>query len=293
MSLTALGQFVQARRHLEQSLQINEFTFPGGRPFLFSDSEPGRISALSYLHYCLFLLGFVDQAKAIASEVMALTPQQLYTRVLAQIFILRMHVLERDTAKATQIGTTALALARELGYPYLIGTSSVHTGWALAQQGCAADGVELLKAGLAQLRGIGAKCWLPFYLALLAECHERAGDIESGILAVREALDIIEATGERFWETQICCLKGRFLYAAGDSGAAQAWFTRAFDAARQQDAKLAQLQAAVKFADFLRREHRHVEAKEVLARIYASFTEGFDSADLREAKLLLDELANS
>ena len=84
----------------------------------------------------------------------------------------------------------------------------VYTGWALAQGGDTARKLEFCQSGLAQLRTIDANCWLPHYLALLAECYEQAGDTERGAQAVAEALASVEATGERVWEAEIYRLKG-------------------------------------------------------------------------------------
>jgi predicted ATPase/class 3 adenylate cyclase/DNA-binding response OmpR family regulator len=293
MTLTNLGDLVHARHHLEQALRINQFILPGRQSFMFSDTEPGRISALSYLHYCLLLLGFPDQAKAVANEASAVKPHQLYTQALAQIFVLRTHVFERNVSDAAEIGTAVVQLSRDLGYPYLIGTSMVHAGWALAQSGDTVRGTDYCQTGLTTLRTIGVKCWLPLYLALLAECYERAGDYERSAQSLAEALGSLEATGEHVWESEIYRLKGRCILAAGgDTSMAKACFATALDKARRQRMKLLELRAAMSLADLLERERRATQARDVLAPVYASFTEGFDFIDLREARVFLDALSD-
>lgn len=291
MSLTPLGDLVHARRRLEQGLRVNQFVLPGRQPFLASETD-APILLLSYLHDCLLLLGFPDQAAVFAYQAAALKPHQLYSRALAQFHLLRMHVFERDAVKAAEIGAAVLSASQEHGYPYFIAASMVYTGWALAQGGDTTRGIELCQSGLAQLRTIDAKCWLPSYLALLAECYEQAGDTERGAQTVADALESVAATGERVWEAEIYRLKGRLLLrAGGDAGAAQACFAEALRKARGQKAKLLELRAATSLADLLKRSP--AQAREALAPVYASFTEGFDSIDLREAKALLDSLSDS
>jgi predicted ATPase len=217
-----------------------------------------------------------------------LKPDQLYSQALAQVRMLRIHVFKRDVDKTAETADAALRLSEEQGYPHMAATSSIYSGWALAQRGDTARGIEFCQSGLTRLRTIGAKCWLPFFLTLLAECHERAGDPEQAVHALAEALEIVRETGERVWEAEIYRLKGRLLLRAGaDEDMAEACFAKALAHARQQKAKLLELRAAVSLASLLKCKQRAAEGRELVARVYASFTEGFDFADLRYAKAFL------
>ena len=289
MTLTTLGQLVEARRHLDQALRINKFVLPGRQPFVASN-EDGRISALSFMHNCLLLLGFPDQAEAAAREAASLNPRNLYSRVLAQLRIMRMQVFGRDPDAIPDVALDIMHMAEEQGYPYFIGAASIFMGWALARRGDISGGIEFCRRGLAQLEAIGAKSWLPVHLALLVECYEQAGDTERGSQAVAQALDGVEATGERIWESEIYRLKGKLLLRAGETGAAQACFIEALQKARRQNARLLELRAAVSLAGLLKRNSKPAQAREALAPVYASFTEGFDFVDVREARVFLDSL---
>ena len=292
MSHLVLGNLVTARHHLEQGLQINRFVIPGHQHFLASDTD-GRCSSLSYLHDCLLLLGLPDQADAAAKEAALLKPNQLYSRALAQVHNLRMQVLKRDAVKAVETGPAVLRLCQEQGYPYFAAISMVHTGWALALHGEVTDGTELCRAGLSQLRAFGPGCsWLPRYLALLAECYECAGEFTRGAETLEEAHATIDATDERVWEPEIYRIEGRLLFAVGNADTAQERFVAALRIAREQKLKLSELRASVNLADLMRHEGRPTEAREVLAPVYSSFTEGFDFIDLREAKAILDTLSS-
>ena len=291
MTLTTLGRLVEARGHLDEALRINSFALPGRQPFVASDVD-GRISALSFMHNCLLLLGLPDQAQAVAKEAASLKPQNLYSQALAQTRTLRMGIFECNAPAVADAGAAVIRLCQEQKYPHLISTAMVYSGWAMAQCDDPANGTALCKRGLVQLQSLGAGCWLPLHLALLAECYEQAGDRQRAAATVTKALESVEATGERIWESEIHRLEGKLLLGAGgDAGAAEVCFIEALCKARRQNAKLLELRAAVSLADLLKRKRRPTQAREVLAPVYASFTEGFDFIDLREAKTLLDTLA--
>jgi class 3 adenylate cyclase/DNA-binding response OmpR family regulator/tetratricopeptide (TPR) repeat protein len=290
MTLTTQGQLVEARRHLDQALQINRFVLPGRQPFVASDVD-GRISALSFLHDCLLLLGFPDKAKAAAEEAASLNPQNRYSRALAQMRLLRMHVFVRDASTVAEIGPDILSFVQEQGYPYFVGTTMIYVGWALACCGDAALGTATCKDGLGQLQSVGGRCWLPLFLTLLAECHEQSGRRDDSAAALTQALDTVEASGERIWEAEIHRLKGKLLLSSGNVEAASSCFTTALHKAKARQSRLLELRAAASLADLLLREHKSVQARLLLTTVYGSFSEGFEFVDLREAKALLDVLS--
>lgn len=292
MTLTTLGRLVEARRHLQQALEINKFVLPGRQPFVASDPD-GRISALSFMHHCLLLLGFPDQAEARATEAATLNPHNLYSRALAQVRMLRMCVFTRDVRTAAESGPGVVRLSREQGYPHLTSTAMIYTGWALAQCGDISAGIASCELGLAQLQDIGADCWLPLSLALLGGCYEQAGDRKRSTAALEQALQRVEASDERIWEAEIYRLRGRLLERGDDADAAATCFVTALEKARAQRAKLLELRAAVSLAALLQRQRRPAEARMALAPVYASFTEGFGFVDLREARALLDTLGET
>lgn len=291
LTLMTLGRLTEARGHLAQALQIDKFTLPGRQPFIASDVDV-RISTLSFMQHCLLLLGFPDKARAAAHEAAALQPENLYSRTLAQTRLLRMHVFARDARATAEGGFELLRLAEEQDYPYFAGTARVYVGWALAQAGEIARGIESCEKGLQQLRTLAAKCWLPFYLTLLAESYAHARDRRRAMQVITAALEAVEVSGERVWQAEILRLKGQLLI-DDDPAAAQAYFTEAMHTARRQSAKLLELRASVNYAELLNHKNASMEARCVLAPSYASFTEGFDFIDLREAKALLDRLSSA
>jgi class 3 adenylate cyclase/DNA-binding response OmpR family regulator/predicted ATPase len=287
LTLATLGELTQARHHLEQALQINKFALPGREPFVASHVD-AHISTWCFLQHCLLLLGFPDQAERAGKQAAALKPDNLYSQALAQTRLIRMRVLSRDPEGTYFEALELLRVAEQQGYPYFVGNAQIYLGWALAQRGESADGLSACQAGLAQLRAAAVKCWMPLYIALLAECYEWAGDHAQAIAAVGEALAAVEATGERVWHAEIMRLKGRLLQAHDGAGAAKPCFVDALRIARQQGSKLLELRAACSLANLLQRSNKQAQAREVLRPVYGWFNEGLDHVDLRQAKAILD-----
>jgi len=165
-------------------------------------------------------------------------------------------------------------------------------GWALAQQGQAQEGIEQINQGLRAIRATGAELWRPYWLALLAEAHGTMGQPEAGITVLTEALTLADTTGARWYAPELYRLKGVLLLQQSPDNQAEAetCFHHALDIARSQQAKSLELRAASSMAR-LWQQGRRREAHDLLAPVYGWFTEGFDTADLKDAKALLDALA--
>jgi predicted ATPase len=149
----------------------------------------------------------------------------------------------------------------------------------------------LLRSGSTATRATGAELWMPYYIALLARACEIAGEIEEAVTLLDEALQIVEKTGECWVAAELNRHKGQLLLRQGHPEAAEELYHRALSMAREQEAKLWELRAAVSLARLRRDQGRYIEARDLLALVYGWFTEGFDTPDLKVAKVLLDELA--
>src|SRR5262245_4793013 len=139
---------------------------------------------------------------------------------------------------------------------------------------------------------MGLQAVLPYHLALLAEAYGKAGQGAEGLRVLAEALTMVNSTGERNYEAELYRLKGELLLQQATEGDSEAetCFRQALDIARQQQAKSLELRAAMSLSRLWQRQGKHAEAHELLAPIYGWFTEGFDTADLQEAKGLLKAL---
>jgi len=165
-------------------------------------------------------------------------------------------------------------------------------GWALAEQGQAAEGVAEICQGLAAWRATGAEIGRQWRLLLLAEAQGNMGQTVEGLATLAEALAVVECTGDRRDEAEIHHLKGKFLLRqiVPAESQAETCFRQALAVACQQQATAYELRVAMSLSRLWQRQGKRAEAYELLAPIYGWFTEGFDTADLQEARALLEVL---
>ena len=170
-------------------------------------------------------------------------------------------------------------------------------GWALAEQGQGEEGIKQLHQALNAWRATGTETARPLFLAMLAEAHGKTGQAEEGLTALAEALDTVDETGERSHEAELYRLKGQLILQSKVHSLkseveeeAEECFWKAIEVARTQQAKSLELRAVMSLARLWQQQGKKEEARLMLAEIYGWFTEGFDTADLQEAKALLEEL---
>jgi predicted ATPase len=241
----------------------------------------------------LWLLGYPDQARQWSAA--ALTHAQelghAFTLQQALCFSALLHHLRREVAVAQERAEAQRALCTEQGFAMYLAWGTIQWGAALAAQGAWAEGLAQMRQGLAAHRTGGQFPWLLF-LGLLAEACGRAGQVEEGLRALHEALEALPTTEERMYEAELHRLRGELLLqqSAAPQAEAEAWLQRTLAVAHRQEAKSLELQAATSLSRLWQQQGKQAEARALLAPIYGWFTEGFDTADLQEAKALLEAL---
>jgi predicted ATPase len=165
-------------------------------------------------------------------------------------------------------------------------------GWALAMQGQSEAGSAKMRQGLTAELSTGSTMFQSYLLGMLAETYGEGGYPEEGLSVLAEAMDVMETTEARFYGAELCRLKGTLLLrrAVPDASQAESCFQQARDIARHQQAKSWELRAVTSLARLWQPQGKRQEAYDLLAPVYEWFTEGFDTADVQEAKGLLDEL---
>ncbi len=186
-----------------------------------------------------------------------------------------------------------MALCTEQGFPVFLASGTIVRGWALAEQGHGAEGLSQIREGLAARQATRAEFLRSHFLALLAEAYGKDEQVEAGLTTVAEALAFVERTEERFCEAELYRLHGELLLQQSPDNAteAAACFHRALDVSRNQAAKSWELRASTSLARLWQGQGKTLEAHDLLAPVYHWFTEGFDTADLKEAKTLLEKLS--
>jgi predicted ATPase len=198
--------------------------------------------------------------------------------------------LVEDNAALDRRADELIALAAEQGFPLWRAQGTIFRGWVKVKSGDVTEGVSLLRAGASAYRATGAAAWAPFYTDLLARASEITGEIDKSLTLLEDALQIVETTGERWFEADLIRHKGQVLLRQRQFEAGEELCRKALTVAEEQRAKLWELRASTSLARLWRDQGKRTEARDLLAPIYGWFTEGFDTPDLKEAKALLDEL---
>jgi TOMM system kinase/cyclase fusion protein len=248
----------------------------------------------SYLAWELWQLGYPDQAmqhsqaaRRLAQEVSH--PQSL---VFALVYAAILHQHRREVLAAHEQAEAAIHLATEQGFAYWLTRGKVLHGWALAMQEQTEQGTAEMRQGLAADLATGSKVMQPYYLGLLAEAYGEGGHPEEGLPLLAEALAVLDNTELCYYGAELYRLKGALLLrqVVSNASQAEACLHQALDVARAQQAMSLELRAAVSLARLWQQQDKRQDARDLITPVYDRFTEGFDTADLQEAKALLEAL---
>lgn len=284
------GDPVTARAHLEQSLRLCDTPRPS--TLLFPNGYESGVRHGFYGMMVLWLLGYADQAQQWSQELLARAQQVEHTpsQASAQLFAAIFSQHRRDVAATQAYAEATLALATAQGFEHRMAQGRMIRGWALAMQGDAATGVAHIQQGWGVVQSIGQKLYHPYHLALLAEAYGQAGQPEAGLTCLAEALTLVEATEERWWEEELYRLKGELFLRLPfpDISQATACFHQALEVARSQQAKSLELRAALSLSRLWQQHGKQDQARQLLTEVYSWFTEGFETPDLQEARVWLE-----
>jgi predicted ATPase len=236
-----------------------------------------------------WFLGFPDCALGSVEAGLALGRRlgHVHSLALALIWAALIHNLRREFADAAQRAEAAIQVASEHRLPQWLALASICRAFALVGLGQWTEGIAQLQTGLADWNGTGARVLDTQWLGFTAEACAQAGRFDDALAALDRATATAAATGESHYQAELCRLRGVVLAATGE---AVSWFQQAIDTARSQQAKSLELRAATSLARLWAEQGEPRKAHDLLAPVYGWFTEGFETADLKDAKALLDEL---
>ena len=289
-NLMLAGRFTSSRWHLEAGLALYD---PMSHHSLAHQAGFSlEVVSQGILGIVLFCLGFPDQALAQSTAAIAEARRLAHPPSLGSTLSDGAVVvaLVGDAAVLNEWADELLALASDQGFPYFRALGTIGLGWAQIMNGDVAAGISLLRSGSTAYRTSGAEAYTPYHLALLARGCVIAGQIEESLSLLDDAFQIVRRMGSHWFAAELNRHKGQLLLRQGQADAAEELYRKALRIAREQQAKMWELRAAVSIARLRRDQGRRAEARDLLAPVYGWFTEGFDTLDLKGAKALLDEL---
>ena len=327
-TLCWLGEFPLAREHLERGMVLYNQHQHHAHAFMYGGHDPGTCS-LSFAARVLWALGYPDQAARRFQESLILSEQVAhpFSLVNALFIAAPIHQFRREIEPLQKHAEAQIAVCQEQGFAQFLASGTILRGWAQVAQGNGEAGLTQMRQAMTAYFATGAELWRPYFLALLAETYGKVGQPEEGLRVLGDALVLVDATGERYYEAEAYRLKGELLLAqesqkskvkgqkpkfsapgtpaSGPQGEAEACFLKAIAIARKQGAKSWELRATMSLVRLRMEQSRQdlsrltdhtpqnklAEAHRMLSDVYNWFTEGFDTADLRDAKMLLEALS--
>jgi tetratricopeptide (TPR) repeat protein len=212
-----------------------------------------------------------------------------YDLAVARVTAAQLRILMGDWLEVEALAKSALAIAEENKYPQIVAYGRVGLGHARAQLGLTHEGIQLMRNGISrllELRSIGAIEAFHTYLAL---AQEREGTVPDALQTIERVVDVNNEI--LAWRPEALRVRGELRLLAGQTDQADSDFQNSIALARRMGAKLWELRTTMNLVRLLRDRNRRDRARGMLTEIYNQFTEGFDTADLKDAKTLLDELS--
>ncbi|MFZ1088224.1 MAG: adenylate cyclase, partial [Xanthobacteraceae bacterium] len=293
ISLASTGDIAEGRAHYDQALAL--YDPAEHRPLAMRFGQDAGVTVLCHRSWTLFCLGYPEAALADAQNAFkdAREIGHAATLMHALAYASFTHIQCGNYLTANALVDELVALADEKGALLWKAIGMTHQGWLFARTGKASDAVHMITSGVNAWRSTRATVWVPLYLSYLARAYADIGNFEDAWRCIGEAITAVETAKEKLWETEIHRTAGEIalLSPEPDAAKAEAYFERALGVARAQQAKSWELRAAMRMARLWGDQGKRDAARGVLAPVYGWFTEGFDTLDLNEAKVLLDALA--
>lgn len=293
ISLFYRGEFLAARAAFEK---VEALYHTHQHPRYMFDPQLASLSSRAFLQW---VMGYPEQAVHTSHEAIARGQQFAHPYSLAFVFAAAawLHENRREGAEAQERAEMLMTIAQEHGFAQYETLGEILRGGALIEQDRQEEGITLLRQGIDALKTAGAEFGASARLTRLATACLQKGWIEEGSAALAEATTVEQRLGEYFYAAELCRIKGELLQRSmiGNRNAtveaeAEEYFLEALRVARRQQAKTFELRAAMSLSRLWSRQGKKEEARQLLAEVYNWFTEGFDTADLKEAQQLLSEL---
>jgi predicted ATPase len=293
-TLLFTGDIAQARAHLDSAILLDdsaEYHAPAAR-----FGQDVRVSILGYRTIALWILGYPHAALADADNALkrARVIGHAATLMFALTDVLVTHIQCGRYTTANAEVDELVSLADEKSSSLWKAFGTLHRGCVLALTGKASQAVQTITSGIVALRSTGATILKPLWLWHLTRAYAELGKFDDAWRCLDEALTVIETSKEKWWEAELHRIAGEVALKSSEQDVekAEGYFERALVISRQQQAKSLELRAAMSLARLWRDQRKLQHACDLLSPVYNWFTEGFDTLDLKDAKVLLEELAS-
>jgi predicted ATPase/class 3 adenylate cyclase len=288
-----MGEFTNGLHELERARAL--YDSQQHLHYRFQYGQDIGVAALCYLSWALWHLGYVDQASKVAAEAVTYAEELAHPHSLVYAICHARGFLDLFRRRPEDVGAYAdrvVSLCTENGFSHWVNCGRIFEGWAKIHRGEVGQGLETVRAGIHGWQKGGSRLWLPIFLTLEAEACAEIGDNKAALRTIDKALSISKDTGERWAVPEVLRMKARLLQAEGQTQVEEigTLLVSGLEIARCQQARCWELRVACDLARLWRGQGRERNALNLLQCVYGQFTEGFDTADLRDAKALMESL---
>ncbi|MEX2495911.1 MAG: AAA family ATPase, partial [Woeseia sp.] len=286
------GDLVAASEHVGHGLDLYDYERHKQHALLYMGHDPAVCAYACQIHIS-WALGYPETAMLHEAKAVELAQRlgHVPTLAFALSYVALIRAIRGEPALVSRATGDILLFSEEHKLLPFAALGHLLEGWARCASGCTEDGLEQMQKGFDLSNKIGARTWLPILISLHAESLLRAGRSREALEALDRALEIGRRSGERGWESRVLHLRGEVQLRLGDTDAAMMSMQTAVEVARRLQGKSWELRAATALARLWAERGKCHEATELLAPVHNGFTEGFGMADLKEAEVLLAEIA--
>jgi predicted ATPase/class 3 adenylate cyclase len=292
LCLAVMGDLVQSKTHFDQAIDTYDFT--KHRNFAMRFGTDARVSVLSMRSWTQWMLGYPEKALADAEEAVknARDLGQAATLMHALAITSWTYLCRGDYETANRQADEVMALAQQKGTAFWKALAMLSQGSTFVSSGKVPQALEILTSGLTALRATGAALFVPCHLSSRARAYIELNRFEDASRCITEAMTAMEQTKDKFFEAEINRIAGEIVLKSPspDIKKAEAYFHRALAVARKQEARAWELRAAMSIARLWHSQNKRSEAHTLVAEVYEWFSEGFDTLDLKDARVLLESL---
>ncbi len=286
-----LGDLPRARDEMERALALYDVEEQG--PLVAVYGQDCGVTCLAYLAGVLAAVGEHERAVAHVHEAIALAERVAhpYSIAAARSMAAAIHQLCRHPVKARPHAEAAVALASEKGFPTWRAMATLLQGWAMSETGQLDEGIAMMRRGVAGWRSLGSELAAPWFLTLTAEALGKRGSLDDALATVGEALTLMAALNDRWYEPETSRVHGALLVRQGRVAEGEAALRRAVSVARDRGAATFELRAVLTLARILSEKGDRAEARRLVAAACSGLAVPADAPDAVDARALLAELA--
>ena len=285
------GRFADALSHFDRSVSLYE---PKNHAALTATyGHDPWVQAESFRSWCLWHLGYPEKAEQSAESALDRAWSLKHRNSIGYVLLTTSLTADfsRDKDLVAHRILSLLSLAKEQQLTHWLKWGQIMEGWLQVLSGRLAKGIALMERSLGLSEEADYNLYRSYFLSLLARAHEQSGQTKKGLEVIEQALDLLAATNECFCEAELYRIKGALMLTDGRRFEARTYFEQSISVAQQQSARSLELRATTHLARLYSDQGEQTKALDLLAPVYEWFCEGFDTVDLIDAKLLLNELA--